>query len=122
MEESSELTVQQLPMLIKEWMTTEDELRTLSAEVKEKRKRVKAVREMIMKIMKGNKLGQLNISAGAVTRRTKTAKVPMTKKYLLDKLTDFFEGNKAMAEKCAAYLHDQRPLKASESLTLESTT
>lgn len=118
-EAPTDLTVNHLPTLIKEWMTTEDELRTLSAEVKEKRKRAKTVREMIMKIMKGNKVGRLNISAGAVTTRTRKVKAPMTKKFLVGALTDFFEGNAAMAEKCATFLDEHRPLKATDSLTLD---
>jgi hypothetical protein len=116
---SDEAGVPQLPTLIKEWMNTEDELKTLSAEVREKRKRVKLVRSMIMKIMKGGKIGRLNISAGAVTARTKSTKAPMTKKYLAATLTDFFKGDKAMAEACAAYLDEHRPLKETDSLSLE---
>ena len=114
-----EAGVPQLPGLIKEWMNTEDELKTLSAEVREKRKRVKLVRGMIMKIMKGGKIGRLNISAGAVTARTKQSKAPMTKKFLTAALTDFFKGDIAMATACAAYLDEHRPLKATDSLSLE---
>ena len=44
-----DLTLHQLPTLIKEWMATEEELRTLSAEMREKRKRAKTVREMLMR-------------------------------------------------------------------------
>ena len=116
---SDEAGVPQLPTLIKEWMNTEDELKTLSAEVREKRKRLKLVRSMIMKIMKGGKIGRLNISAGAVTARTKSTKAPLTKKYLTATLTDFFKGDKAMAEACAAYLDEHRPLKETDSLSLE---
>ena len=114
-----EAGVPQLPTLIKEWMNTEDELKTLSAAVREKRKRAKLVRSMIMKIMKGGKIGRLNISAGAVTARTKSTKAPLTKKYLTATLTDFFKGDKAMAEACAAYLDEHRPLKETDSLSLE---
>ena len=121
-ETTTDLTITNLPSLIKEWMSTEDELRTLSAEVKGKRKRAKTIREMIMKIMKGNKVGRLNISAGAVTTRTRSVKAPMTKKFLVGALTDFFEGNTAMAEKCASFLDEHRPLKATDSLTLDPLT
>ena len=114
-----EAGVQQLPTLIKEWMNTEDELKTLSAAVREKRKRAKLVRSMIMNIMKGGKIGRLNISAGAVMTRTKSTKAPMTIKYLTATLTDFFKGDKAMAEACATYLDEHRPLKAVDSLSLE---
>jgi len=108
-----------LPALIKEWITTEDDLRTLSAEIREKRKRVKTVKAMIMTIMKTGKIGKLNISAGAVTARTKNTKAPMTKKYIVETLTDFFKGNKEQAEACAAFLHANRPLKVVENLDLD---
>ena len=114
-----EATVNQLPGLIKEWMTTEDDLRTLSAEVREKRKRVKLVRSMIVRIMKGGKIGRLNISAGAVTTQSKTTKAPLTKKYIRETLTEFFKGDTAKAEACAAFLDEHRPLKSVDNLALD---
>ena len=114
-----DLNVKSLPMLVKEWMTTEDELRTLSAEIREKRKRVKLVRQMIMKIMKGGKIGRLNVSSGAVTARAKNTKAPLTKKYIVSALTEFFAGDKTKAEACAAYLDEHRPIKVVENLTLD---
>lgn len=113
------LSTQQLPNLIREWRALEADLNNLSAEVREKRKRVKAVREMIMDIMKGNKIGALNISSGAVMTRTKSTKAPLTKKYITETLVDFFKGNRVQAEACAAYLDEHRPLKSTDSLTLE---
>jgi hypothetical protein len=116
-----DVTQAQLPGLVKEWMTLKDTLQTLSAEVKEKRKRMKLVSGMIQTIMKKNKLGQLKTSAGAVMTRTKQTKVPMSKKFLLSTLTDFFKGNAEMAKACAEFLDQHRPLKAAESLSLEAT-
>jgi hypothetical protein len=113
------LSTHQLPDLIREWRALEASLNDLSAEVREKRKRVKAVREMIMNVMKGNKIGALNISSGAVMTRTKSTKAPLTKKYITETLVDFFKGNRAQAEACAAYLDEHRPVKATASLTLE---
>ena len=109
----------QLPVLVKEWMQTQDDLNTLSAEVREKRNRVKTLRALIMKVMKGEKIGQLKISAGAVMARSKTVKSALTKKYLIGALTDYFKGDAAAAAACAAYLEENRPMKVQESLTLE---
>jgi hypothetical protein len=109
----------QLPVLIKEWMATEDELRSLSAAVREKRKRSKVVKGMIMNIMSGSKIGQLKFSAGAVIRQTKTAKAPLTKKFLVESLTEFFKGDADMAAKCAAFIDEHRPLKSTDNLTLQ---
>jgi len=117
--EGDNLSTQQLPMLIKEWMAAEEDLRALSAEIREKRKRLTTVRSMITRIMKGNKVGQLNISAGQVRTKTKVTKQPLSKKYIVTTLTDFFNGDKAMAEKVAKYLDEHRGVKNSESLVLD---
>lgn len=103
-------------------MTTEDELRTLSAAIREKRKRAKTVKTMITDIMRGNKIGQLKFSAGAVVRETKATKSPITKKYLVESLTDFFKGDADIAKKCAAFIDEHRPLKSTDKLTLQPPT
>ena len=113
------LSTQQLPNLIREWRALEAGLNELSAEVRERRKRVKAVRDMIAKIMKGNQIGVLNISSGAVMTQTKSTKAPLTKKYITEALVDFFKGNREQAEACAAYLDQHRPLKSTDSLMLQ---
>jgi hypothetical protein len=114
-----EPTVQQLPNLIKEWMQTESELKALSAEIREKRKRLAAVRMMITKIMKQGQIGRLNISTGAVVNRVKQTKASFTKKFLMESLTEFFKGDQKKAEECAAFLEQHRPIKKTEALSLE---
>jgi len=116
---AADMTPAQLPGLVKEWMTLKDEMQALSTAVKEKRKRMKIVGSMVQAIMKKNQLGQLKTSAGAVMTRTKKTKAPMSKRYLLSALTDFFKGNTEMAKACADFLDQHRPLKAAESLSLE---
>ncbi len=115
-----EPTVQQLPNLLKEWMQTESELKTLSAEIREKRKKLAVVRTMITKIMKQGQIGKVNISTGAVVNRVKQTKASFTKKFLKDALTSFFKGDAKKAEECATFLEQQRPLKKTETLALEA--
>ena len=114
-----EPTVEQLPGLLKEWMQTESELKTLTVEVREKRKRLGLVRSMISKIMKTSKIGKLNISTGAVVNRTKNVKGSFTKKYIVETLTGFFKGDATKAAECAAFLEEHRPIKQTEALPLE---
>jgi hypothetical protein len=122
MDESADVGTAQLPGLVKEWMATQDELTALSAAVREKRNRIKTVRTLIMKVMKGEKIGQLKISAGSVMARSKKVKATITKKYMLSTLTDYFKGDAAAAAACVAYLEENRPLKVQESLTLEPSS
>ena len=117
--EASAAATAHLPALIKEWMATEDELRSLSAALREKRKRAKTVKDMITEIMRGNKIGQLKFSAGAVVRQTKSMKAPLSKKFLVESLTEFFKGDAEMAKKCAAFIDEHRPMKSNDKLTLQ---
>jgi len=111
-----------LPGLIKEWMAMEDEVRSLSAALREKRKRIKTVQGMITEIMRGNKIGQLKFSAGAVVRQTKSTKAPLSKKFLVESLTEFFKGDAEMAKKCAEFIDGHRPLRSADKLTLQPPT
>lgn len=117
--EGSELQTVDLASLMKEWRQLETEIEMIGAAIKEKRKRVKVVREMITKTMKAKGVGTINIKAGAVHVRETKAKAPMTKKFLMTALTDFFNGNTEMAAKCAAFLDEHRPLKVSNKLELD---
>ena len=110
---------EQLPSLVRDWMKLESEVQTLSAAVSEKRKRIKVLRGMITTIMQGGQISQLNTSAGALVNKTTTTKAPLTKKYISATLTEFFNGDKEMAEKCAAFLDEHRPLKESSKLKIE---
>ena len=119
--DESTATITQLPTLIKEWLATEDEIRTISAAIREKRKRSKLLRDMILKVMKGKNIGKLNMaSGGAIYTKKRETKAPLTKKFITTALKDFFNGDAAMAEKCAAFLDSHRPMKASESLTMDT--
>jgi hypothetical protein len=115
----SDLTPAHLPVLIKEWMSAQDEITALSAELRAKKKRMGTVRGMITQIMKGGKIGQLKISTGAVLMREKTTKAALSKKYLQGTLTEFFSGDAAMAAKCVEFIETNRPLKKTENLSLE---
>ena len=116
---SEEPTVQQLPGLIKEWMQTESELKALTAEVREKKKRLGLVRSIITRIMKQGQIGRLNISTGAVVNRVKQTKASFTKKFLMESLIYFFKGDQKKAEECATFLEQHRPIKKTEALSLE---
>jgi capsule polysaccharide export protein KpsE/RkpR len=117
--EATESAVGHLSILMKTWISTEEELRTLSAEIREKRKHSLTIRSQIVTIMKELKIGRLNISAGSVTTRVRNTKAPMTKKYLINTLAQYFQGDMEKARQCAAFLDEQRPLVQKENLALD---
>lgn len=110
--------VASLPHLTREWMRLEEEITTLSAEIKSRRRRVKETRAMILDIMRTNSLGRLGVSSGHVVREEKPSKAAISKKYLNSTLVDFFEGDATRARACAEWIETHRPTKRTEILTI----
>jgi hypothetical protein len=113
--------IESLASLISEWLILEEEIKTISASVKEKRTRAKTVQAMITKIMKDSNTGTINIRSGTVmVQPPKGKKESMSKKYLLSALTEYFKGDAAGAAACVAYLEAKRPIRSGvEKLILE---
>ncbi len=108
----------ELPGLLKQWITVQDEINVLNAEIKQRRKTSTVLKDMILRIMESNELGQLNISKGAVVRTTRESKEYMSADFLKKKATEFFEGDEAMAMRLLAYMEEQRGTKTTSTIRL----
>ncbi len=108
----------ELPALLKRWMVLQDEMATLNAELKQRRTTSKALKDMIMRIMQSNNLGQLNVSKGAVVRLTRQTKESINEEYLKKHCKEFFGGDEAKAAQLIAYLQEQRGAKTSDYIRL----
>jgi hypothetical protein len=117
--EATELQNVDLGALMKEWRQLETEIEAIGAALREKKKRATLVRSLITKTMQSKGVGTINIKAGAVHIRESRAKAPITKKFLVSALTDFFKGDTETAAKCAAFLDENRPLKTTSKLALD---
>ncbi len=108
----------ELPALLKRWMALQDEMATLNAELKQRRTTSKALKDMIMRIMQSNNLGQLNVSKGAVVRLTRQTKESINEEYLKKHCKEFFGGDEEKAAQLIAYLQEQRGAKTSDYIRL----
>jgi hypothetical protein len=107
-----------LPQLIKEFIVLNDEMTALNNALREKRKRAKAVKDMLSGIMRTNNLGAINTSACSIIKKMKSTKATLSKKYLTQTLLDFFDGNAEMADKCFRFLEEHRTVKEVESIQI----
>ncbi len=115
------LSTQELPALLKRWMGLQDEMATLNAEVKQRKKTAGVLKDMIMKIMETNNLGQLNVSKGAVIRSTRETKETVTQDYMRKHCKEFFGGDTVKADQLLQYLNDQRSTKTVSTIRLVQT-
>jgi hypothetical protein len=118
---AASLTTAELPGLLKRWMTLQDEIGTLNAEVKQRRTASAALKNMIMRIMETNNLGQLNVSKGAVVRSTREVKETLSQDYIRKHCKEFFGGDDDKANALIQYLNEHRSTKVSTSIRLVSS-
>jgi hypothetical protein len=108
-----------LPNYLKEWLTLEDDLKVLSAAVREKKKRMGILQGLITKTMKGHKIARVNIKSGAILYQNKQTKESMGKKFIISKLTEYFKGDIIKATEIYNYLEEKRGKKTKDNLKLE---
>lgn len=121
---STPLTEQQelqtLRQIIVTWRELESEVRDLSQQVSEKKKRMKALEEMIMRIMKKYNIGALDLkgSGGRLLYRRQTTKTGLNPKVLTGLLSAHLKSETAAAE-AIKYINEHREARVRESLLYE---
>jgi hypothetical protein len=112
--------LQNLRQIIVTWRELENEVSTLSAQIREKNKRKKAMEEMILRIMKKYNIGALDLkgSGGRLLYRKQTTKATLNPKVLTGLLATHLKSETAAAE-AIKYIVDNREAKPRESLLYE---
>jgi hypothetical protein len=118
MTEQQEL--QMLRQIIVTWRELERKASELSAEAREKKKRQKALEEMILRIMKKYNIGALDLkgSGGRLLYRRQASKTGLNPKLLSGLLADHLKSETAAAE-AIKYINEHRGSRVRESLLYE---
>lgn len=109
-----------LKQIIVGWRELETEVSTLNAQIREKRKRQKALEEMILRIMKKHNIGALDLkgSGGRLLYRRQTSKGTLNIKTLGGLLTQHLKSETAATE-ALKFINENRGAKVRESLLYE---
>ena len=110
----------QLSMMIKTWREIQKETDELNAQIKEKKKRSKVMEEMILRIMKKNNIGALDLqsSGGRLLYRRQTTKAGLGQKEMARLLSEHMKSEQA-ANTALQYIAEHRGTKVRESLLYE---
>ncbi len=114
----NELT--QLSTMIKAWREVQKEADDLKTQIKEKTKRCKAMEEVILRIMKKNNIGALDLqsSGGRLLYRRQTTEAGLGQKDMARLLADHLKSEQA-AVTALQYIAEHRGTKVRESLLYE---
>jgi hypothetical protein len=112
--------LQNLKEVIVSWRETNSALSELNSQIREKRKRQKALEEMILRIMKKNNIGALDLkgSGGRLLYRRQTSKGTLNVKCLTDLLTQHLKSETAATD-ALKFINENRGAKVRESLLYE---
>ncbi len=110
----------QLNLVINTWRELQKESDELSAQLKEKKKRSKALEEMILRIMKKNNIGALDLkrTGGRILYRRQTTKAGLGQKDMIRLLAEHLKSEQA-ANQALQYIAEHRGSKVKESLLFE---
>ncbi len=112
--------IQQLSLVIRTWRELQKETEELNASLKEKKKRKLALEEMILRIMKKNNIGALDLqsSGGRLLYRRQTTKGSLAKKDMVRLLGEHMKSEQKAAE-ALQYIAENRGSKVKESILYE---
>lgn len=101
-------TKDELIMNIKEWIKLDSELTKMKSEIKEKTNRKKKLTESLVKIMKSNSIDCFDIKGGALIYKQRKTRKPITGKYLLQQLEEYYKDKPDIAKEITQKVLDNR--------------
>ena len=116
---SEQQEMQNLRQIIISWRELESEATAMAQQVREKKKRQKALEEMILRIMKKYNIGALDLkSGGRLLHRKQTTKGALNPKSLTGLLAGHLKSETAAAD-AIKYINEHREARPRESILYE---
>jgi hypothetical protein len=115
-----ESELQQLPQLITAWKKLREETAAFKEQMRERKVRMKALEEVIMRAMKRNSIGALDLkqSGGRLLYKKRESKGSLSQKSLHEFLAEHLKSPDA-ATKAVDFISEKRGKKTMEVLSFE---
>ena len=117
---NADVELQQLPQLITAWKKVREETVALKEQLRERKVRMKALEEVILRTMKKNSIGALDLkqSGGRLLYKKREAKGSLSQKSLQEYLAEHLKSDEA-ATKALDFISEKRGKKTMETLSFE---
>ncbi len=120
MDQTPENELQMLPQMITSWKKIQEEMKTLREQTRERNTRRKALEEVILRIMKKNNIGALDLkqSNSRLMYKKRQSKETLNTKTLTNLLSEHLKSEEA-AKSAVNHIMEKRGVKMVETLTFE---
>lgn len=92
---------------IKTWLKLDDDIKTLSDAIKERKKKKNEISPTLLDFMEHHNINDLNTNDGHLKFQKTTRTKPLSKKYLITRLGDFFRSS-SKGEKAVEFVYNNR--------------
>lgn len=114
-------TKEQLVKTIRDWVKIDNEIRSLNKELNNRKNEKKNLSTLLIETMKKNEIDCFDIKDGQICYTKKNIKKPITKKVLMDILSNFYNGDITKASELNNYIIDNREEVVKETIERKIT-
>lgn len=107
-------TKDELVDAIRTWVTIDNKMLILQKELKELRQQKKDMSSSLVNVMKNNEIDVFNIKGGQLCYCQRKSKAAITKKSLLDILSNYYKNQPNKVDEVSNYILDNREEKITE--------
>jgi hypothetical protein len=105
---------QRLKIDIKEWVQIDDEISEHRKKIRELAEKKKKISEQLLQTMKDQEIDAFDLNNdGKLVRQVRKTKSPLTKKYIMTTLVNYFKDDEK-AKEASTFLLESRILKTNE--------
>jgi seryl-tRNA synthetase len=101
---------------IRNWVTTDSELKSLRSEIKRLNQEKKQLSNKLIEIMKQNEIETIDMNEGKLQYKKSTVKAPISKKHLISCLESYYKNDSSVIEELTTHILDSRETKVYESI------
>tara|TARA_B100001057_G_scaffold428766_1_gene454463 strand:+ start:4562 stop:4921 length:360 start_codon:yes stop_codon:yes gene_type:complete len=101
---------------IKKWVKLDNEIRAIKKEETKRKNEKKKLNEDLINLMKSNEIDCIDTKDGQICYNQKSVKKPITKAYLLNILSKYFDGDLNKAEDANEFILNNREEVIKESI------
>jgi hypothetical protein len=106
----------ELVQLIKDWITTDNEIRELNKQAKQRKDKLKKISENLINTMKENEIDEFNVKDGKIMYSKTSVKKPITKKNLMSILSKYYKGDISQAVEVNNFILENREEVVKETI------
>jgi hypothetical protein len=106
----------ELVQLIKDWITTDNEIRELNKQAKQRKDKLKKVSQNLINTMKENDIDEFNVKDGKIMYSKTNVKKPITKKNLMSILSKYYKEDISQAIEMNNFILENREEVVKESI------